>query len=316
MRFARSRNARALAALALLSGATFVSSPAAAYCRTKACDTTPSYGDVWDEAPQPTECVRNAQDCYVQGTPLFWPHNCLSFAVQKDGSKKSEISAETAAGVIAYAFEKWASVDCGGGEAPSFRVKDSGTVDCSKAEYNQIDGNSNTFMFRDKDWPYHNAIDALALTTVTYNVETGEIYDADVEVNTDQATFTTTPMPPTDAADLEAVLTHEIGHFLGLSHSEVNAATMRAIGYQLGTIGLRTLAPDDVQGVCEIYPPGQSLSSSCEPRHGFSKACGVNEESGCAIGGPSSSFAATAGGFFGMLGVGVLIRRARRRGVS
>ena len=59
----------------------FVCARADAYCRTKACDTEPSYGDVWDEEPQPTECVRNDQGCFIQGTPLFWPSTCVSFAV-------------------------------------------------------------------------------------------------------------------------------------------------------------------------------------------------------------------------------------------
>src|SRR6185436_18373925 len=70
--------------LTLFAGALLSEATAEAHCRTKACDTTPSYGDVWDEEPQPLECVRNAQGCYLQGTPLFWSSRCLNFAVQKD----------------------------------------------------------------------------------------------------------------------------------------------------------------------------------------------------------------------------------------
>ena len=66
-----------------------------------------------------------------------------------------------------------------------------GAVDCHKAEYNQESGNANLFMFRDDSWPYENPLDTLALTTLTYNVETAEIFDADVEVNTAEAKFTT-----------------------------------------------------------------------------------------------------------------------------
>jgi hypothetical protein len=303
--------ARAALVAACSLATLFVAARADAYCRTKACDTDPSYGDIWDEEPQPTECVRNAQGCFVEGTPLYWPNTCLSFAVHRAGSKSSDIDFDTANAIIEDAFVKWNTVDCGDGVQPSFRFVNKGAVDCRKAEYNQEDGNANIFMFRDDDWPYENQIDTLALTTVTYNVETAEIYDSDVEINTAQALFTTSETPPPNGADLEAVVTHEIGHFLGLAHSEINAATMRAIGYQLGTTGLRTLADDDVQGVCEIYPPGDKIGSECAPRHGFSGACGEVDE-GCALVRGSRRRGAATGTLAAVAGLALFARRKRR----
>jgi hypothetical protein len=291
-------------------GALFVPARADAYCRTKACDTDPSYGDVWDEEPQPTECVRNAQGCYTQGTPLWWPSTCLGFAVHRAGSESSDIDYETADRIIESAFIKWASVDCGGGATPSFRVENQGPVDCRETQYNQEAGNANAFMFRDDHWPYTNSLDTLALTTVTYNVETAEIYDSDVEINTAQARFTTTETPPADDADLDAVVTHEVGHFLGLAHSEVSASTMRSIGYQLGTTGLRTLAPDDISGICEIYPPGNDVGSNCTLWHGFSRDCAPEVTEGCALRGRSQGHA--SGALAALVGLGLLTRRLRR----
>ena len=309
MKRARAVALAAAGALPLL----FVCARADAYCRTKACDTDPSYGDVWKEEPQPSACVRNAQGCYVEGTPLYWPSTCLSFAVQRAGSKTSDIDFDTASTIIEASFLKWATVDCGDGVQPSFRFVNKGAIDCRKAEYNQESGNANLFTFRDDDWPYVNQIDTLALTTVTYNVETASIYDADVEINTAQATFTTTEDPPPNGADLEAVVTHEIGHFLGLAHSEVNAATMRAIGYQLGTTGLRTLADDDIQGICEIYPPGEKIGSDCAPRHGFSRACGTADD-GCTLASVGRRRRGLGvGAFAAAAGLGLFARRTRRR---
>jgi hypothetical protein len=296
--------------------ALFAPARADAYCRTKACDTDPSYGDVWDEEPQPTECVRNAHGCYVQGTPLWWSSTCVSFGVHRAGSASSDIDYETADRIIEAAFTKWASVDCGGGQTPSFRANNKGPVDCRKTEYNQDAGNANAFMFRDDNWPYTNSLDTLALTTVTYNVETAEIYDSDVEINTAQAKFTTTDTPPADGADLDAVVTHEVGHFLGLAHSEVSASTMRSIGYQLGTTGLRTLAPDDIAGICEIYPPGDEVGSKCSPRHGFSRECAPEVTEGCALHHRSRGQSALAGALAALFGFGFLARRSRRTRVS
>src|SRR5689334_23648589 len=50
----------------------------------------------------------------------------------------------------------------------------------SKHEYNQNRGNTNLIVFRDDGWPYEGSSNTLALTTVTYNLDTGEIYDADM----------------------------------------------------------------------------------------------------------------------------------------
>jgi hypothetical protein len=301
-----------LVTAALSSAALLVCGRAGAWCRTKACDTDPSYGDVWDEEPQPTECVRDRYGCLQQGTPLFWSSTCLSYAIQRAGSDKSMIDFETASAIIDAAFAKWAAVDCGGGVGPSFRSVNKGAVDCRKVEYNQDSGNANIFMFRDDSWPYESAIDTLALTTVTYNVENAEIFDSDVEVNTAQALFTTTPTPPEDGADLEAVITHEIGHFLGLAHSEVSAATMRSIGYQLGTVGLRTLADDDIAGICSIYPPGAKVGSDCTPRHGFSGECGEADE-GCTLVGARQNRGFGTAAVAALFGLGLIGRRLRRR---
>ncbi|QDG54432.1 matrixin family metalloprotease [Persicimonas caeni] len=51
--------------------------------------------------------------------------------------------------------------------------------------------------------------------------------------------------------DVESVLTHELGHVLGLSHTDDTLATM-APSYR-GDGGMRTLAVDDKLGLCAIY---------------------------------------------------------------
>ena len=91
----------------------------------------------------------------------------------------------------------------------------------------------------------------LALTTVTYGVDSGEIYDADIEVNTAQHTITAQEPPPAGAYDLQAILTHEAGHFFGMAHATDTSPIMYA-QYKPGAI---TLTDDDVTGICTIYPP-------------------------------------------------------------
>jgi hypothetical protein len=130
----------------------------------------------------------------------------------------------------------------------------------------------------------------IGLTTTTYNANTGEILDADMELFDRDAAHGTgfwftcagpgslacgtsaggAPNPPTTSCvsmDLGSTITHEAGHMLGLAHScdasnstpECSASTMYASA-GLGDTQKRTLHPDDVAGVCTIYPAGGAPS--------------------------------------------------------
>ena len=110
-----------------------------------------------------------------------------------------------------------------------------------------------------------------ARTRVFYNPETGEIGEADIAINPfpyseDGALlqFSTDGTPGT--YDLESTLAHEIGHLLGLSHSNVIAATMQASQGLNGTYGVpalseRTLSESDLSAVRSLYGSRERLGS-------------------------------------------------------
>jgi MYXO-CTERM domain-containing protein len=303
---------RVLFGLLATAGLAAVAAPARAdYCRTKACDDQPAYDDVWQKEPDHA-CIRDAVGCLIEGQPLYWPQSCISFSVQRDGSDKQGIDYDTAHAVIQASFDAWLSVDCGDGAIPGVMIADYSPANCSVAEYNQDQGNANIFMFRDGEWPYYGAEDTLALTTITYNTENAQIYDADVEINSADASFTTTDVAEDMLDDLQSVLTHECGHFLGLSHDNDPAATMYP-EYQTGDFHQRLPSPQDIAGMCEIYPPSNQVSANaCTPRHGFQRDCGTEQETGCGVT-PSRSGTSSLAGFALLLGLGALLRRSRRR---
>ena len=300
---------RAGACALLALAVALTSSTASAFCRTRTCDL----GD-------PAQDCQIVDGCMMNGLPLFWPSACVSFGVQKDGSALQAISYEQANQVAIDSFLQWRNAACPEGGNPTIDVADFGKISCHHPEYNQEAPNANVIMFRD-DWPYTEEDlvqgDTLALTTVTFNVETGEIYDADIEVNSQgtDSLVANSAQVGADDIDLHSVLTHEIGHFLGLSHSRAPGATMLP-SLAPGQTSLATIEADDIRGVCEIYPQDRmATTTSCVPRHGFSTACAMEDTGCCTIApGARSSRTEPLALMLTALGLGLLGARRRRFG--
>jgi hypothetical protein len=92
----------------------------------------------------------------------------------------------------------------------------------------------------------------VALTVLTYDRNSGEIRDADVLLDDWGHDFCIAPACNALQYDLQSTLTHELGHALGLDHSQVVDATLFA-GADPGESKKRTLATDDTNGICTAY---------------------------------------------------------------
>jgi hypothetical protein len=289
------------AAVAAAPIAAWLAAPAtaSAYCRTAACDQ----GVGARCAPEgPTDC----------GTVLTWPRPCISYALQEDGTRLT--SFERARELVRLGFDQWEGADCGGGATPKLSVVEIGPVACGEQGFDTEGPNANVIVFRDDDWPY--SARALALTTVTYGLDTGVIRDADMEINTSDVEFTFDDASP--AYDFLSIVTHEAGHFLGLAHSSVEGATM-VLSYERGTTDLRTLAEDDLAGICAVYGTGEVGACDPVPEGGLEDTCVdpvIPEDDGggggcCAV----AAGARARGGGPGVIAaaVGVVAALARRR---
>ncbi len=213
--------------------------------------------------------------------------------------------------VVQAAFQQWTSADCGNGQKPNFVVNTFPDVTCTavtgSSGYKSAGPNCNVWVFEDSNWVYGTEGEsAIAVTTVKFSPTTGEIYDADVELNSEIDEFTT-GLINVDW-DLPSVVLHEAGHFLGMAHSTVDTAVMAPTlnEFQMK----RTLTSDDMQGICAIYPPGQ-LNPQCdpEPRHGFSTECEF-AKSGCNV---APGLSTQRYNSWGAMCLGVLLTAALRR---
>jgi hypothetical protein len=230
-----------------------------AYCRTSTCEEPVCSGQISNPA-----CI-----------PIAWKRPCLGVSVQVDAS--NQVAFDEANAIVNEAFRSWNTAKCdeSTGATPNIYVENLGPVECTSVEFNEAKGgNANVVVFRDEVWPQGKDSSTIALTTVTFSKITGEIVDADIEVNS-AGDFTFTLSDSDVQTDLLSIMTHEAGHFLGMAHSYDIEATMWA-SYG-GGIEQRTLESDDVSGICAAYPPLETPidPATCNPipKYGFSSAC-------------------------------------------
>lgn len=114
--------------------------------------------------------------------------------------------------------------------------------------------NVNEIYFSTDPTMFANGSGVVGITQVSFKNQTGEMIEADILIN-DGFTFST---DINDSNYLGNVITHEMGHFLGLGHSQVPGSSM----FYALTQGQSLIADDDKAGVYSIYPTGDATKGS------------------------------------------------------
>ena len=112
-------------------------------------------------------------------------------------------------------------------------------------------GDANIIYF-EEDWAFDASL--LALTANWSNATTGEILGFDIRINSEDHEWTTTGEE--GKSDLQNMLTHEIGHVLGLDHTDVDPEAAMFGTAVTGEVVKRDLKWDDKAGASYLYGAG------------------------------------------------------------
>jgi hypothetical protein len=147
---------------------------------------------------------------------------------------------------IREGFQKWQDVSTA---AVSFNYRGVAETDTAA-----IDG-INLVTFNDSATPLGTSAIAVTMLVLEAGEQNAVIREADI-VFSSSYTFRTYWQWQGGYYDIQHIALHEIGHFLGLDHSPILAATMAPYGVYDNTD--RNLKRDDIVGISEICPAGAS----------------------------------------------------------
>lgn len=157
------------------------------------------------------------------GSKVHWPKLSLPFTINANGS---DLSSTQQRNIILSSIAQW------NGASPAQISVGSGSI--------------STISFTDDFDEYGSGV--VGITEVSYN-SSGQIQKANILLN-DNYTYKSVPgVYNSDEIFLGDVVTHELGHFLGQSHSEVLDATMFYSSFS----GQSTLSADDMAAVRGKY---------------------------------------------------------------
>jgi hypothetical protein len=231
-------------ALALSAALLSLPSGAAAYCRSTT--VSPSAEDLAQHT------------CITSGYPLYWRDLEIHFGFNPARASQ-DLSDEAVREAFRQAFGTWAEVSCESGLPGLSFFEDQGAYSETQPSHTLEGANENAMLFRPADeWVPELGYppEAFALTGVWFDLNSGRILGADMEINEGRGPFAQCQSDgcPAGTSDLQNVVTHEVGHLLGLAHSTVDGSTMHWSA-AVGDLQKRDLHSDDVEGLCAVYAP-------------------------------------------------------------
>ncbi len=187
------------------------------------------------------------------GAELRWAEMPIPYAINAGNSHG--LTTSDVMGAVSGAMSAWNSVD-----GATIEFSDQGQTPVRTVDYDGV----NTIYF-DTDWTMDPELMAV---TANWSYSDGTVVGFDIRINDRDHSWATDGR--VDADDLQNMLAHEVGHCLGLDHTDVDSeATMYANAIP-GETAKRTPKDDDVQGAQYLYGRGTAAEASEDTASGCS----------------------------------------------
>ena len=188
-----------------------------------------------------------------------WPTLPVPYEINQSSSR--ELGAQATVNVIQASYLSWTSPSCS-----AYRVQYRGTTSNTWTSGDGV--NTHIWIYSSNQRPPElGGRETIGVTLSLYRGD--DLVDGDIIYNGIDHQWTTRATSAGEV-DAQSIITHEVGHQLGLGHSTISAATMYA-SYGGGE-GPRSLHPDDVEAVCTLYP--SDAMSECA----VASDCGAEQE--------------------------------------
>ncbi len=183
------------------------------------------------------------------GDELHWNSMPINWYADSDGAPG--LGFGLIEQTLQSAFNTWDAVEC---SSLSFAYMGATSKTSTQVGTTDYDSQNVMIWIDENDWPGEWS-DAYAVTVPLFDTLSGRILDADILFNKNFG-WSAVAEGQADKADVLNIAVHEIGHLIGLDHTPGLDATMYYASLS-GETYKRSLAADDIQGVCYLYPePG------------------------------------------------------------
>ncbi len=184
------------------------------------------------------------------------------------------ITLDRARAITVSAAKAWTEAPCtrtkGGLNSPTIRLVDVDEARCNGGPLGTAAATKNEIRFRGSEPPKPGT---LAVTTNVFVPASGLTNEASMAVYKSQIFDAYAKDPNGQEQTFAAVVRHEMGHFLGLAHSDQKTAIMYAYYQSSPAPGL---TDDDLAAICDAYDPTAPVGDGCAVSSGATHDSGAN----------------------------------------
>ena len=195
---------------------------------------------------------------FTKDNAVRWHQNEIAFKISQEVIENTENQfGPNPAEAIRASFQSWNDVN-----SSDLTIIDGGVTEVNSAGKDNV----NAVLAESEDWQYGQGV--IAITVTTFKTDSGRTIDADIILNNVDYDWTTVDPSDNDTldgkVDVQNIVTHEIGHWMGLEHSSKDPFESMTI-YRLaamffssfpGDIAHRLLNEDDEAAKRFLYPNG------------------------------------------------------------